>query len=113
MEISNAANSTSHYKQQNQITTRNRDELSPVEKENIQLFSTLMERVQAASGDISKDLQINKLYTQIGTLQPKLVKNLDETNRKHRKYNLKRWYVLDRQLILFLLQVSLSICTKK
>ncbi|SAM07555.1 hypothetical protein [Absidia glauca] len=84
MEISSASNSVSHYKQQSQITTRNRDELSPVEKENIQLFSTLMERVQAASGDISKDLQINKLYTQIGTLQPKLVKNLDETNRKHR-----------------------------
>jgi hypothetical protein len=26
------------------------------------------------------------LYTQIGAIQPKLVKSLDETNRKHRKY---------------------------
>ncbi|KAI8329387.1 hypothetical protein BC941DRAFT_443030 [Chlamydoabsidia padenii] len=86
MEISKSTNSYQQFRQQEQqqIATRNRDELSPVEKENIQLFSTLMERVQAASGDISKDLQINKLYTQIGTLQPKLVKNLDETNRKHR-----------------------------
>ncbi|CAO3595717.1 unnamed protein product [Absidia cylindrospora] len=85
MEIANTPN-TSHYQQESQNKARNRDELSPVEVENIQLFSTLMDRVQAASGDISRDLQINKLYTQIGTLQPKLVKNLDETNRKHRTF---------------------------
>ncbi|CEI90922.1 hypothetical protein RMCBS344292_05231 [Rhizopus microsporus] len=61
----------------------NRDDLTSVEMENILLFSTLMDRVAASGGDVSSDPQINQLYTQVGTLQPKLVKNLDETIRKH------------------------------
>lgn len=61
------------------------NELSSTDMENIQLFSTLMQRVKSAGGDISGDAQINKLYTQIGTLQPKLVKTLDETSQKHGK----------------------------
>ncbi|KAI9302983.1 hypothetical protein BJ944DRAFT_184120 [Cunninghamella echinulata] len=93
MEISNKFSSYSQPQQQRSEKNndynniyRNRDDLSSIEMENIQLFSTLMERVQAASGDISRDTQINKLYTQIGTLQPKLVKCLDETNKKHRTF---------------------------
>lgn len=64
----------------------NSNELSSIDMENIQLFSTLMQRVQSAANDVSGDTQINKLYTQIGTLQPKLVKTLDETSRKHGNY---------------------------
>jgi growth factor-regulated tyrosine kinase substrate len=60
-----------------------RDDLTSVEMENILLFSTLMDRVAASGGDVSSDPQINQLYTQVGTLQPKLVKNLDEAIRKH------------------------------
>jgi growth factor-regulated tyrosine kinase substrate len=63
----------------------NSNELSSIDMENIQLFSTLMQRVQSAGGDVPGDAQINKLYTQIGTLQPKLVKTLDETSQKHGK----------------------------
>jgi growth factor-regulated tyrosine kinase substrate len=63
----------------------NSNELSSIDMENIQLFSTLMQRVKSVSGDVSGDTQINKLYTQIGTLQPKLVKTLDETSQKHGK----------------------------
>lgn len=66
--------------------TIRKDELSPVEMENILLFSTLMDRVYASGGDISNDTQINQLYTQIGTLQPKLVKNLDEIIRKRNNF---------------------------
>jgi growth factor-regulated tyrosine kinase substrate len=66
----------------------NSNELSSIDMENIQLFSTLMQRVQSAGGDVSGDTQINKLYTQIGTLQPKLVKTLDETSKKHGKRGL-------------------------
>ncbi|ORE02877.1 ubiquitin binding protein [Rhizopus microsporus var. microsporus] len=60
-----------------------RDDLTSVEMENILLFSTLMDRVAASGGDVSSDPQVNQLYTQVGTLQPKLVKSLDETIRKH------------------------------
>jgi growth factor-regulated tyrosine kinase substrate len=61
-------------------------DLSTAEMENILLFSTLMDRIRASSGEIGNDPEINALYTQIGAIQPKLVKSLDETNRKHRKY---------------------------
>lgn len=64
-------------------TAYNINELSSIDMENIQLFSTLIHRVHAMGGDISGDTQINKLYTKIGALQPKLVKTLDETSQKH------------------------------
>ena len=52
--------------------------------ENVELFSTLIERIHARGGDISNDPQINKLYTQIGALQPKLVKTLADVISKHK-----------------------------
>lgn len=61
----------------------NKDDISPVDMENIELFSTLMQRVRSSGNDVSGDTQINKLYVQIGTLQPKLVKTLNETSKKH------------------------------
>ncbi|CAO3640647.1 unnamed protein product [Mucor fragilis] len=64
----------------------NSNELSPIDMENIQLFSTLMQRVQSAANDVSGDTQINQLYTQIGTLQPKLVRTLNDTSRKHEMF---------------------------
>lgn len=71
---------------QQQQQQQNKNDLSPVEMENILLFSTLMDRVYATGGDVSNDTQINQLYTQIGALQPKLVKNLDETIRKRNAF---------------------------
>lgn len=68
---------------QQSIPKHNSNELSPSDMENIQLFSTLMQRVQSAANDVSGDPQINQLYTQIGTLQPKLVRSLNETRQKH------------------------------
>ncbi|KAI8344290.1 hypothetical protein BC941DRAFT_408256 [Chlamydoabsidia padenii] len=65
-------------------TTLPNYDLSPTEMENIQLFSTLMEHVHARGGNVANDPQINKLYTQIGSLQPKLIRSLDDTIQKHR-----------------------------
>lgn len=77
--------STQYYTTTSTLPKYNSNELSSIDMENIQLFSTLMQRVQSAGSDISGDVQINKLYTQIGTLQSKLVKTLDEANQKHGK----------------------------
>ncbi|KAI9277153.1 hypothetical protein BDA99DRAFT_495020 [Phascolomyces articulosus] len=62
----------------------NSEEISRVDMENIELFSTLIERIYARGGDISNDPQINNLYTQIGALQPKLVKTLADVITKHK-----------------------------
>lgn len=76
----------SHQQQHHHQQIQSKNELTPVEMENILLFSTLMDRVYASGGDISNDRQINQLYTQIGTLQPKLVSNLDEIIRKRNQF---------------------------
>jgi growth factor-regulated tyrosine kinase substrate len=83
---SSSSSSSGYQPSQQQAAAVNKNELSSVEMENILLFSTLMDRVYAQGGDISNDQQINQLYTQIGTLQPKLVKNLDEIIRKRNTF---------------------------
>ncbi|KAI9590914.1 hypothetical protein BDF19DRAFT_399952 [Syncephalis fuscata] len=54
--------------------------------QNIVLFSTLVERLQATNGSVMGDSQVQALNHQIGSLRPKLIKGLEESARKHRAY---------------------------
>ncbi|CAO3610569.1 unnamed protein product [Cunninghamella echinulata] len=62
------------------------NDLTPIEIENIQLFSTFITQLQSQGKTIPDDPETSKLIGQIGSLQPKIVKSLDDTIHKHRAF---------------------------
>ncbi|KAG0213948.1 Vacuolar protein-sorting-associated protein 27 [Mortierella sp. GBA30] len=56
--------------------------LTETEKDNIEMFSSLVDKLQLMNGDVSGNREVQALYEQISKLQAKVALNLEEAAKK-------------------------------
>ncbi|KAF9916353.1 Vacuolar protein-sorting-associated protein 27 [Lobosporangium transversale] len=59
--------------------------LTQTEKENVELFASLVDRIQMMNGDVSRDREVQALYAQISKLQAKVDQSLEEVTKKQQE----------------------------
>ncbi|KAI7818098.1 hypothetical protein BC939DRAFT_485061 [Gamsiella multidivaricata] len=61
------------------------NDLTSTEKENIEMFSSLVDRIQMTNGDVAGNREVQALYEQISKFQMKLALSIEEADKKQRE----------------------------
>ncbi|KAF9928490.1 Vacuolar protein-sorting-associated protein 27 [Linnemannia zychae] len=67
------------------ITSAQTDGLSATDRENIEMFSTLVERIQTMNGDVAGNRELQVLYEQIAKLQSKVTASLEAAAQRQQE----------------------------
>ncbi|KAF9425969.1 Vacuolar protein-sorting-associated protein 27 [Podila epigama] len=70
---------------QQEISAPASNELTETEKTNIDLFSSLVDRIQQVNGDVAGNREVQALYEQISKLQTKLALAIEDLTRKQQE----------------------------
>ncbi|KAL1916917.1 uncharacterized protein VTP21DRAFT_5114 [Calcarisporiella thermophila] len=62
------------------------NDLQAIERENLELFCTVVDRIKESGGDIMSDYHVQALYDQMGSMRTKLAMSLDEAVKKHGRF---------------------------
>ncbi|KAF9185174.1 Vacuolar protein-sorting-associated protein 27 [Haplosporangium sp. Z 767] len=60
------------------------NDLTETEKDNIEMFSSLVDKIRMMNGDVAGNKEVQALYEQISRLQMKIALSLDEAAKKQR-----------------------------
>ncbi|CAO3564754.1 unnamed protein product [Mortierella alpina] len=74
------------YQKKPIVSSPSATELTETEKSNIEMFATLVDRIQLMQGDVSGNREVQALYEQISKLQMKVALNLEEAARKQQEF---------------------------
>ncbi|KAF9984734.1 Vacuolar protein-sorting-associated protein 27 [Modicella reniformis] len=80
-----SAYATYTYTANQETITKSSDNLTATERENIKMFSSLVDRIQMMNGDVTGNQEVQVLYEQISRLQTKLATGIEEADKKQRE----------------------------
>ncbi|KAF9348290.1 Vacuolar protein-sorting-associated protein 27 [Mortierella sp. AD094] len=73
------------YSTKPEATTDLATSITETERENVEMFSTLVDKIQMMNGDVAGNREVQALYEQISKLQMKVALSIEEADKKQKE----------------------------
>ncbi|KAF9202578.1 Vacuolar protein-sorting-associated protein 27 [Haplosporangium sp. Z 27] len=84
-DMRQSAYATYTYSSKSEPTSDPSMSVTQTDKENIEMFSALVDKIQATNGDVAGNREVQALYEQISKLQTKVTLSIEEADKKQRE----------------------------